>query len=96
MSGIQEEIKKQLAEEPKASDLRDILQENNELEEKTLFLKLIPGQRPEVVFTGTWSGKFIKAAMNSSSKAYRVRRYKPRRPISSKEARVQNIITGGK
>ncbi len=43
-------------------------------EEKTLTLKLIPGKKPEVMFTGFWTGKFINAAMNSIAKAYRTRR----------------------
>ena len=46
-------------------------------EEKTMLLKLIPGQRPMVIFTGFWNGKFIKAAMNGIARAYRKRRFKP-------------------
>lgn len=46
-------------------------------EEKTMLLKLVPGQRPIIIFTGFWNGKFIKAAMNGIARAYRKRRIKP-------------------
>ncbi len=62
--------------ELKAGDLREELAPKGDKVdgEKTLFMKLIPGQRPEVVFTGAWSGKYITAAMNSIAKAYRTQR----------------------
>ena len=53
--------------------------------EKSLLLKIIPGHRPEVTFIGTWSGKYIKAAIDSIAKAYRV----ARRNITT--PRVQNV-----
>ena len=46
-------------------------------EEKSIVLTMVPGQRPAVVFTGFWNFKFIKAAMNSIARNYRLRRYKP-------------------
>jgi len=41
-------------------------------EEKTLTLRILPGKRPEVEFHGFWTGKFIRSAMDSIAKAYRV------------------------
>jgi len=42
--------------------------------EKTIFVKMVAGQKPEIVFTGFWTGKYIAAATNSIAKAYRVSR----------------------
>lgn len=50
-------------------------------EEKTIILKYTPGKRPDVFFTGFWNGTFIKAAMGSISRAYRLRRRDTTRPI---------------
>ena len=61
----------------KAGDLKDILAPSNGVTvdgEKTLTLRIIPGQRPSVVFSGFWTGKYIKAAMDSIAKAYRLTR----------------------
>ena len=49
-------------------------------EEKSIVLTMTLGKRPEVAFTGFWNFRFIKAAMNSIAKAYRLRRFKPIRP----------------
>ena len=59
-------------------------------EEKTIYISMKPSSRPEVVFTGFWSGKFIKAAMDSIAKAYRTRRYKQVRPQASIPNAVDN------
>jgi hypothetical protein len=56
-----------------AEELRDELRPDVDAE-KSLTLKIIPGQRPEVTFTGTWTGKYIKAAMDSIAKCYRITR----------------------
>lgn len=50
-------------------------------EERTIVIRMIAGQRPEVTLTGFWNGKFIRAAMDSIAKAYRLRRHKPSRSI---------------
>jgi len=42
--------------------------------EKSLTIIIYPGRRPEVVFTGTWTGRYISAAMDSIAKAYRITR----------------------
>ena len=55
----------------KAEELRDELRPPVE-GEKSLLLRINPGHRPEVVFTGMWTGKYIKAAMDSIAKSYRV------------------------
>lgn len=57
----------------RAEELRDELRPTVD-GEKSLLLKIIPGKRPEVVFTGFWTGKYIKAAMDSIAKCYRVAR----------------------
>jgi len=70
--------------EPKGRELSSALagtpQQRMEEEERTILLKYIPGKRPEVVFTGFWTGKFIKGAINAISRAYRLRKYRPSRP----------------
>lgn len=40
---------------------------------KTLVIKMIPGKRPEVLFSGFWNGRILRAAISSISKAYRTR-----------------------
>ena len=62
-------------------------------EEKTIYISMKPTTRPEVVFTGFWSGKFIKAAMDSIAKAYRTRRFKQVRPQPSIPNAVENNTT---
>ena len=57
-------------------------------EEKTIFLSIKSGFRPEVVFTGFWSGKYIKAAMDSIAKAYRLHKGKNIRP----QANIPNAV----
>lgn len=49
-------------------------------EEKSIVLTMTTGNKPNVVFSGFWNGHFIRAAMNSISKAYRLRRFKNIRP----------------
>jgi len=71
---------KRLTSKALASALSGTPQERME-EEKTIFLKYTPGKRPEVTFTGFWSGKFIKAAMDSISRSYRLRRRDITRPV---------------
>jgi hypothetical protein len=53
------------------SDLSEVLKERVE-EEKKIVLRMLPGKKPEIVFSGFWSGKYIKAAMDSIAKAYRL------------------------
>lgn len=43
-------------------------------EEKSILLTFTPGKKPVVIFTGFWNGKFITAAQNGISRAYRQRR----------------------
>jgi hypothetical protein len=76
----------------RAEELRDELRPEIE-GEKTLILKMLPGKRPEVVFTGAWSGKYIKAAMDSIAKGYRVSR---RRVLLPTREEVGTITQGGK
>lgn len=45
-------------------------------EEKTIYLTLSYGQKPNVVFGGFWNGKLVNNAMNAISRAYRVQRHK--------------------
>lgn len=40
--------------------------------ERTIVLRMNPGTRPEVEFTGFWTGKFIRSAQDSISRAYRL------------------------
>lgn len=47
--------------------------------ERTIWIRVVAGEQPEVIFTGFWSGKFIRAAQNSISRAYRRRKFKPYR-----------------
>ncbi len=77
-----------------ASELTQELQgtagQRNE-EEKTLVVKLLPGKRPTVLFTGFWTGKFIRSAQNAIAKNYRVRRArisKPATEVTSQENQV--------
>lgn len=77
-----------------ASDLKQRLEE-----EKTIVLRMVPGQRPDVTFTGFWTGKFVQAAQNSISKAYRLRRFKPQRlpnTGSTKPLTQEVKVEGGK
>lgn len=43
-------------------------------EDKTILIKLSYGKKPEVIFTGFWSGKLISSATNSIARAYRTYR----------------------
>lgn len=43
-------------------------------EDKTIVIKLIYGKKPEVTFTGFWTGKLINSATNSIARAYRTYR----------------------
>ena len=51
--------------DPQNENLKEIVKEEKVEEEKTILVKMTPGQRPEVFFSGFWNGKLIKAAMNS-------------------------------
>ena len=69
--------------EYRGNQLADALQgtyEERMKEEKTILVKMVPGDRPSVSFTGFWNGRFIRAAMDSVAKAYRLRKYAPTRP----------------
>ena len=50
-------------------------------DDRTILLKMEYGKRPEVTFTGFWSGRFLQGALSSISKAYRLRRHKDVRPF---------------
>ena len=66
--------------ELKGRDLSQGLQgtyEQRMQEEKTILLKMVPGKKPTVVFTGFWNGHFIKAAMDSVARAYRLAKWRP-------------------
>ena len=65
--------------ESTAESLRDALAPKVD-GEKTILLKMSPGKKPEVAFTGFWTGRYIDAAMNSIAKAYRVTRRNLTRP----------------
>lgn len=45
-------------------------------EEKTIVLKFVYGQTPEVKFFGFWNGRLIKNAQNAIARAYRQIRHK--------------------
>jgi hypothetical protein len=74
------------------SELSDVLKDRVE-EEKKLMLRILPGKKPEVTFTGFWSGKYIKAAMDSIAKAYRVQGRDVRRAPSSTGEQVTQQAT---
>ena len=64
--------KLQMIVEAKGKKLSNALQGSDDMrkeEEKTILVSIKQGFRPEVVFTGFWSGKFIKGAMDSIAKA---------------------------
>ncbi len=65
-------------------------------EEKTIFLAITPGNRPEVTFTGFWSARFIRAAMDSIAKAYRLRKSRVSRPIGDNNEKQPREVEGGK
>ena len=76
-----EPVVKAEKEKPKitAEALSSVLQgtvEQRKEEEKTIVIRMIEGQRPEVDFTGFWTGKLMKAAINGLSRAYRLRRHR--------------------
>lgn len=78
------EVSKALMEEKKAvekveyhltaqdlkHDLGGTLQERL-LAEKTVFVSIKSGQKPEVIFTGFWNGKMVHNAQNALARAYR-------------------------
>ena len=49
-------------------------------ETKTITLTFAPRAPAEVVFTGQWSGRLIRSALNAISRGYRRRKYKQIRP----------------
>ena len=80
----------------RAEELRDELRPKVE-GEKSLLLTISPGKRPEVVFTGFWTGKYIKAAMDSIAKCYRVARRTAILPASKLvEPQIQAMPEGRK
>ena len=83
--------------ELKAEDLRDALRPDVE-GEKTILIRMTPGKRPDVTFTGAWTGKFIKGAIDSIAKAYRVakRRVGILPPTKVAETQTQPLAVGGK
>jgi len=97
MTDLKEGIEK--LEEAKGRELSEALQEKTDERingDKTIFLKMTVGKRPDVTFTGFWSGKFIRAAMDSISRSYRLRRNSASRPIGRKEVQVQKPAEGSK
>ena len=86
--------------ESKGSELAGALQgtaKERLEEERTIVLTMTAGQRPVVNFTGFWSGKFIRAAMDSIARAYRLRRNSASRPIGGrKQEQVAKPAEGGK
>lgn len=78
-----------------AEDLREELRPPVE-GEKSLLLKIAPGKRPEVVFTGTWTGKYIKAAMDSIAKCYRVTRRRVITPTLKEEKPQTQVLPEGR
>lgn len=65
-------------------------------EVKTILLTFKPGEKPDVQFTGFWDGKFLRAALNSISKAYRLRRNKPTGPAVQEKQDLAPKETGKK
>ena len=87
--------KKELVGQQLSSGLQGTYEQRLE-EKKTIVLTFYPGKKPEVIFTGFWTGKFLKAALGSISKAYRVRRYKPIRLQATEVAGDSKPPNGGK
>lgn len=75
-----------------AEDLREELRPSID-GEKSLTLTMKPGKRPEIVFTGMWSGKYIRAAMDSIAKSYRVQGRAVRRTVQPPTTKVVETIT---
>ena len=65
-------------------------------EVKTILLMFKPGEKPDVQFTGYWDGKFLRAALNSISKAYRLRRNKSTGPAVQEQQEPAPKETGKK
>jgi len=57
----------------KANELKDELRPQVD-GEKTIFIRMESGKRPDVTFTGFWTGKYLKGAIDSIAKAYRMAR----------------------
>ena len=74
------------------SELSEVLKERVE-EEKKIVLRILPGKKPEVTFSGFWSGKYIKAAMDSIAKAYRIHGRDARRTPSLTGEQVTPQVT---
>ena len=82
--------------ELKAEDLRDALRPDVE-GEKTILIRMTPGKRPDVTFTGAWTGKYIKGAIDSIAKAYRIARRRLILPSPKvAETQTQPMAVGGK
>lgn len=84
------------------SDLSDALRISDEGKSRELTIKMKAGEKPEVSFKGFWNGKFITAAMNSISKAYRIQArnvVRPRATINNtvdNKTQLVNTEKGGK
>ena len=83
--------------ELKAGDLTEELKPGSvDSGVRELSLKIIPGKRPEVTFTGFWTGKYIKAAMDSIAKGYRMCRRRVILPTQKVVEEKQQIAEGEK
>lgn len=68
---------------PKAVDLSKELAgsyDERMREDKTIVITLSYGKKPDVVFTGFWSGKLVSSATNAIARSYRLLKYKNIRP----------------
>ena len=89
------EVKLPKSEEPKvtASELTNhLLSKKDRYEgERTIYIKMVVGQHPEVVFTGFWTGKFVRVAQNAIARAYRrMRRRSSTNPPLVEKKEVKN------
>jgi hypothetical protein len=74
-------VQTKAVEEPelRAADLKQELSgtiNQRETEEKSIYITLKHGEKPQVVFTGFWNGKLVRNAENAISRAYRQLRHK--------------------
>jgi hypothetical protein len=54
--------------------------EERNAETKTALIVFKHNLKPEIIFTGFWSGRLIHSAQNALSKAYRLSKYRISRP----------------
>jgi hypothetical protein len=57
--------------------------------ERTAFIKISPTGRPEIAFTGVWSGRLIKVAQIALPKSYRLRKLAEADRIRKREAEIK-------